>query len=205
MGEPQGKTKIRKGIVHTHTKKADAWAKIELAAGSHGTGVEIEVGEDVVVSADISRALKRGVKQGLQTAGPGGLPVTDVHVRLLAAEAQGDEAAQTAAEHAAQKAAEALHLAIMEPVVNLKVDVPGEVVEDVMNDLKEHRRAEVWGTSPGEGDAQIIEAEVPLREIGDYVSTLQKLTNSKGFYSYQRQGYREVEEHLAKDILACRV
>jgi len=202
LHEPEGRTKIRKGIVHKHTKKADAWAKIELTAQGHGTGVEIEVGDELVVSAEISQALKRGVKQGLRIAGPGGLPVTDVHVRLLAAEAQGDEAAQTAAEHAAQKAAEALHLAIMEPVVNLKVDVPGKMAENVMNDLKEHRRGEVWGKHPGEGDAQVIEAEVPLREIVDYASTLQKLTDSKGFYSYQMQGYREVEERLAKDILA---
>jgi len=202
LHEPEGKTKIRKGIVHKHTKKADAWARIELAPGNHGTGIEIEAGEGLTVSSQISQALKRGVKEGLRIAGPGGVPVTDVHVRLLAAEAQGDEAAQTAAEHAAQKAAEALHLAIMEPMVDLKVDVPGEVVEDVMNDLKEHRRGEVWGKHPGEGDAQVIEAEVPFREIGDFTTTLQKLTNSKGFLSYQMHGYREVEERLVKDILA---
>jgi len=157
------------------------------------------------VSAEISRALKLGVKQGLQMAGPGGVPVTDVHVRLLAAEAQGDEAAKIAAEHAAQKAAEAIQLAIMEPVVDLQVHVPGEVVEDVAKDLKERRRGEIWGTHPGEGDAQVIEAEVPLREISDYAGALQQLTDSKGFYSYEVQGYREVEQRLAWKILGSSV
>mmetsp|Transcript_65320 Transcript_65320/g.202470 ORF Transcript_65320/g.202470 Transcript_65320/m.202470 type:complete len:309 (+) Transcript_65320:43-969(+) len=198
--EVEGKARIRKGIVHKSASKNDAWAKVELAQGGRGTGVEIEGTGSM--DEETFLALQRGVRCGLERAGPGGIPVTDVRVRVLGAEAQGEEAAAAAAANAVQRAVEdASRLALLEPIVQLEVDVPPQAVDGVVEDLQ-HRRGEVWGARSSEGDAQVVDAEVPLREILDYPSQLQKLTGGDGFFNYRLQSYREVDEQLARKILA---
>jgi len=52
------------------------------------------------------------------------------------------------------------------------------------------------------GDAQVIDAEVPLREILSYSKDLEKLTHGEGDFSFRLQGYREVvAPELEKKIL----
>lgn len=196
--ERGGKVRIRKGIVHKAGVKPDALAKVELAPGSRGSGIEIE--DQSAAAQSIFKAIKRGIYEGLQHAGPGGVPITDVRVRLLKAEAESEEAAEVAGESAIVLAVDELEVTILEPVVELEVDVPAQTLEDVVEDLK-RRRAEVWGSHLSESGSQVVDAEVPLREILDYGGAVQRLTHGEGFFCYNLQSYREVEEQLAKQIL----
>lgn len=176
-----------------------AWAEVELAPGRRGTGVRIEA---VGVSGPATAAaFEEGIRHGLEAAGPGGTRVTDVRVRLLSAEAQHEEAAAAAAARAVERAvARAPRVVLLEPVVELEVDVPSRAVDGVVEDLR-HRRGEVCGERLSEGESHVVDAKVPLREILDYTAELQKLSAGEGFFNYRLQGYKEVEDPVARHIL----
>jgi len=203
-----GKTRIRKGIVHEHIGHVDAWAKIEISPAVRGSGVEIDdtttqtiQSGDTKITREAVQGLKHGVRLGLETAGPGGIPVTDVQVRFLGAEAQKEDAAIAAAVSAVKSALEASpQVALLEPIVELNVDVPETAVDDVQKDL-EKRRGEVWGTRPSEGTAQIVEVHVPMREIADYTKDLSNITEGEGFFEFGPVSYREVTMSLEQQIL----
>lgn len=208
-GAAKKRTRIRKGIVHKHGGQADAWVRVELTPAARGTGIKIEDpaaevdptrGGQVLASA--AGGIPLGITRGLKGAGPGGIPITDVRVRVLGAEASGEEAALAdAAEHAVIAAVEeaSAGVAVLEPIVQLEVEVPKSSVDGVVEDLQ-HRRGEVWGTRPSEGDAETVDAEVPLRELLDYMDALRKLTNGEGSFTYQERGWREVSSKLEQQI-----
>ncbi|CAK0825879.1 unnamed protein product [Prorocentrum cordatum] len=136
--------------------------------------------------------LGSALPRGLQRAGPGGVPLTDVVVRVTGAEAKCAETAANAAaaavEAAVQKAVqEGPGLTLLEPVADLELDVPLSFVEMVREDLQHHRRGQVWDARDAEEGHQLIEAEAPVREILDYAAQLQKLTDGQGVYSWQRR------------------
>jgi len=179
---------------------AEAWAEVELVPGDRGTGVIIEASS--TVAQESIPALECGVRRGLEEAGPGGIPVTDVRVRLLGALAQREEAAALAAASAVRRAVQgAAELAVLEPIVELRVDVPSEAAAGVVEDLC-RRRAEVSRDAATAGGSEVVTAHVPLREILDYAGDLKKLSDGQGFYSYQLRFYREVADSLAEHILA---
>jgi len=202
-----GKVRMRKGIVHQSSGKTDATAKVEVTPAHRGEGISIEdpIGEvDVTrggkVTQEASPGLERGILQGLGSAGPGGIPVTDVVVRVLEAEARDQESAVAAAADAVKKAVDSAPFMMLEPMVHVEVEAPSEVIGSVVEDL-EHRHAEVWGVRPSEQGTEAVEAEVPLRELKNYPGQLKKLTRGEGFFSYQAQGYREVSLQLERQIL----
>uniref|UniRef100_A0A7S4PV37 Elongation factor EFG domain-containing protein n=1 Tax=Alexandrium monilatum TaxID=311494 RepID=A0A7S4PV37_9DINO len=194
----EGKTRIRKGQVHKHAGKVDAWARVEVEPARRGSGVDIEA-----ISAAQCQALQDGIRRGLQTAGPSGVPVVDVRVRVLEAEAQSEEAALEAATSAVQKAVQdSQRVVLLEPIVDMEVDVPSSAASSVLDDIQHKRRGFV--SSQGEdggGGSQVIGAEVPLREIRGFSGDLQKLTGGAGHFTFQLQGYREVLPQVEKQIL----
>jgi len=192
----QGKTRIRKGHAHTHAGKVDAWAKIELEPARRGSGVDIES-----IAAAQRQALSDGIRRGLETAGPSGIPVVDVRVKVLEAEAHSADAALEAAASAVQRAVQDSHrVALLEPIVDMEVDVPSSTASGVLDDLQNKRRGFVSSHAKDEG-LDVIGAEVPLREIRGYSGDLQKLTGGKGLFSFRLQGYREVLPQVEKQIL----
>lgn len=201
--ELEGKTKVRKGIEHKKANKVDARAKVEVKPGPLGTGVEVE---DICnqktpgkVSKELLKELEKGIHDGLRSAGPGGVPITDIKVRLTDADVENAEAAAAAAAEAVQLAVQEVHhLALLEPVVEMAVDVPEEDMDDVVVDL-ECRRGSVAPRPPDAG-IRIIDAEVPYREILNYSKDLQKLTHGKGAYVFRFHGYQEVQSDLQKKI-----
>jgi elongation factor G len=206
---PIGKVRMRKGVVHHGGGGApDAWVTVEMSPGARSTGVEVEgVGQGTCqVPADAAGALELGIKRGLQQAGPGKVPLTDVVVRVTGAEAKCAETAADAAadavEAAVQKAVqEGPGVTLLEPVADLELDVPVSFVEMVTEDLQHHRRGQVWDARDAEEGHRLIEAEAPVREILDYASQLQKLTDGQGVFSYRTAHYREVGRPLVEDIL----
>jgi len=202
-----GKVRMRKGIIHQSNGKQDAWAKVEISPSHRGTGISIEdpVGEvdptrGGKVAPGASPGLERGILQGLSSAGPAGIPITDVVVQVLEAEAKDQEAVAAAAANAVKKAVDSTAFMMLEPMVHVEVDAPKEMMESVVEDL-EHRHAEVWGVRPSEEGTEAVEAEVPLRELKNYPGQLKKMTRGEGFFSYQAQGYREVSLQLERQIL----
>ena len=90
---------------------------------------------------------------------------------------------------------------ILEPVVEVKVEVKEEYVGDIMNDMNK-RRGQVMGIDILEGGHQVVTAEVPEAEITKYTIDLKAMTQGSGFFTRKFIRYDDVPEHLVSKIVA---
>ncbi|MFR2333109.1 MAG: hypothetical protein ACLS63_09430 [Flavonifractor plautii] len=73
---------------------------------------------------------------------------------------------------------------LLEPIGELKVTIPDSYMGDVIGDLNK-RRGRVMGMNPdGEGN-QIVEAEVPMAEMGRYAIDLRSMTQGRGSFTFR--------------------
>ena len=91
---------------------------------------------------------------------------------------------------------------LLEPIMNLKVTVPGDLTGDIIGDLNT-KRARVLGMNP-EGNNNIIEAQVPLAEIQRYAIDLKSMTQGKASYTMEFDHYEEVPAQITQKIVAER-
>ena len=90
---------------------------------------------------------------------------------------------------------------LMEPIGELKVTVPDNYVGDVMGDLNK-RRGRVMGMNPtGDGNT-VVEAEVPMAEMGSYAIDLRAMTQARGSFELTFDRYEEVPKANQAKIIA---
>jgi len=91
---------------------------------------------------------------------------------------------------------------LLEPIMNIRVEVPESYTGDVIGDLNT-KRARVQGMNPEAGN-NVIEAQVPLAEILRYTIDLKTMTQGRGSYNAEFSHYEEVPSHIAQKIIAER-
>ena len=93
---------------------------------------------------------------------------------------------------------------ILEPVYDVEVIAPSDVMGDVMSDIP-GRRGLLMGTSDADG-FQKISAKVPLKELSNYSTTLGSITGGRSSFSMQFASFElvpgDVQEKLIKDFEA---
>ncbi len=80
---------------------------------------------------------------------------------------------------------------LLEPIGNLAVTVPEDYVGDVMGDLSK-RRGRPMGMNPDADGNTVIEAEVPMAEMGSYPIDLRAMTQARGSFTLSFERYEEV-------------
>ena len=90
---------------------------------------------------------------------------------------------------------------VLEPVYDVEVMVPGDVMGDVMSDLQ-GRRAIIMGMESDNGFEKII-AKVPLKEMGSYSTALSSITGGRSAFTMKFASYElvpsDVQEKLLKE------
>ena len=91
---------------------------------------------------------------------------------------------------------------LMEPIGELKVTVPDNYVGDVMGDLNK-RRGRVMGMNPDPENPgyQIVEAEVPMAEMGSYTIDLRSMTQGRGSFSCKFVRYEEAPGNVQQKVI----
>ncbi len=89
---------------------------------------------------------------------------------------------------------------LMEPIQEVDVRVPNDLMGEVMTDLQ-GRRSIVMGMDT-QGRYQIIKAQVPLAELDRYSTTLRSLTQGRGTYSERFLEYRPVPGELQHKLVS---
>jgi elongation factor G len=91
---------------------------------------------------------------------------------------------------------------LLEPIVDLEVMVPEEIVGDVMGDLQT-RRSMIMGIDTN-GNYQVIKARTPLAELDRYSTTLRSLSQGRGTFSQRASDFvtvpAELQQKLAKGV-----
>ena len=80
---------------------------------------------------------------------------------------------------------------LLEPIASLTVTVPESYVGDVMGDLSK-RRGRPMGMTPDADGNTVVEAEVPMAEMGSYAIDLRAMTQARGSFTMTFQRYEEV-------------
>jgi elongation factor G len=87
---------------------------------------------------------------------------------------------------------------LLEPIMNIKVIVPGDFTGDIISDLNT-KRARVQGMNPA-GASNVIEAQAPLAEVLRYSIDLKSITQGKGTFSMEFSHYEQVPVHISQKI-----
>jgi elongation factor G len=88
---------------------------------------------------------------------------------------------------------------IMEPIYDLEVRIPEDMMGAVMTDLQ-GRRAVIMGMD-SDGKNQIIKAKVPLAEMDKYSTSLSSLTSGRGSFSMKYAEYSQVPMDVQAKLL----
>ena len=90
---------------------------------------------------------------------------------------------------------------VLEPIYDVEVMVPGDVMGDVMSDLQ-GRRAIIMGMESDNGFEKII-AKVPLKEMGSYSTALSSITGGRSAFTMKFASYElvptDVQDKLLKE------
>ena len=208
----------------TIRKKVQAEGKHKKQSGGHGqyghVRIEFAPGEEEgltftesVVGGAVPKgyfpAVEKGLLEAMQSGVLAGYPVVSLAANLYdgsyhdvdSNELSFKTAAKLAFKDGIPKAAPVL----LEPVGELKVTVPEDMVGDVMGDLNK-RRGRVLGMEPVPGKSGVteVQAEVPQGEMGNYSIDLRAMTQGYGKYTYNFVRYEDVPQQIADKIIAER-
>ena len=89
---------------------------------------------------------------------------------------------------------------LLEPIGSLAVTVPEAYVGDVMGDLSK-RRGRPMGMNPDADGNTVVEAEVPMAEMGSYAIDLRAMTQARGSYTLEFVRYEEVPKANQQKII----
>ncbi len=111
-----------------------------------------------------------------------------------------DMAFQTAARLAYQEGIPNAKPTILEPIGLLKVTIPDENLGDIMSDISSKRRGTVLGMNAEDG-MQIVEAEVPMAEMGSYTIDLRSMTQGRGSFTCKFVRYEEAPGNVQQKVI----
>ena len=111
-----------------------------------------------------------------------------------------DMAFQTAARLAYQDGIPKAKPTILEPIGLLKVTIPDSNLGDIMSDISSKRRGTVLGMNAEEG-MQIVEAEVPMAEMGSYTIDLRSMTQGRGSFTCKFIRYEEAPGNVQQKVI----
>jgi elongation factor G len=89
---------------------------------------------------------------------------------------------------------------LLEPIMEVSIQVPKDFVGDVMGDLNS-RRGKVLGMDSAD-KYEVINAHVPQKEILLYAPDLTSMTGGRGTFQVRFSHYEEVPAHLAQKVIA---
>ena len=151
-------------------------------------------------------AVDAGVQSAMQAGILAGYNVVDVKVTLYDGsyhEVDSSEMAfKIAGSMAFKEGCRKAGLTLLEPIMQVDVNVPEEYMGDVMGDLNS-RRGQIQGMEARQG-AQNIAAFVPLSEMFGYATELRSRTQGRGQYSMQPSHYVEVPKSIQEQIISAK-
>ena len=200
--EGQGKHKKQSG---GRGQYGDCW--IRLAPMPRGSGV---VFEDKIVGGVIPRQYIPAVERGVQEAaarGPiAGYPVVDFKVELYDGSYHDVDSNEQSFKMAGILAFRAVSPgakpALLEPILEVDVWTPEEVLGAVMGDLSS-RRGHILGTEP-DGKLTKVKAHVPEAELDKYATVLHSITHGRGTFRSKFYIYEQAPPDIAAKIAETR-
>ena len=179
---------------------------IEVEPLPEGAGFDFV---DKVVGGSVPRnfipSVEKGIRAQMEKGVGAGYPVVDIRVTLFDGKAHSvdssDFAFQMAGGLALREAASATKVTLLEPVDEVSVMVPDDLVGPVMSDLST-RRGRVLGTDKAGEDRTVVRAEIPEVELTRYAIDLRSLSHGAGSFTRSFARYEPMPESAAARVKA---
>jgi len=214
IGAPQVayRERISKAVTidYQHKKQTGGtgqFAQVKIVAEPLPAGTGF-VFENEVVGGSVPKEFIPGVEKGLESVlGAGviaGFPVVDLKVTLIDGRYHEVDSSALAFEIASRGALrEALqkgHSVLLEPIMKVEVVTPEDYTGSVIGDLNS-RRGQIQGQDM-RGNANVINAMVPLANMFGYVNNLRSMSQGRATFTMQFDHYEQVPSNVAQEVQA---
>ncbi|MDF0486631.1 elongation factor G [Sphingomonas sp. H39-1-10] len=197
-------------IDYTHKKQSGGTGqfgrvKVKLTPGERGSGI---IFKDEIKGGNIPKeyipAIEKGFRETAATGSLVGFPIIDFEILLYDGAYHDVDSSALAFEitgrAAMREAAQKAGIKLLEPIMKVEVVTPEDYLGDVIGDMNS-RRGQIQGTDT-RGNAQSVEAMVPLANMFGYVNSLRSFTQGRAQYSMQFSHYDEVPQNVADEVKA---
>ena len=148
-------------------------------------------------------AIDKGIKDSIMNGALAGYPVEDLTVELTFGSFHDVDSNEMcfricggiAIKEAMLKA----NPKLMEPMMDLEVVMPDDYLGSVMGDITS-RRGTVKGFDP-RGNAQVLNASVPLSEMFGYATDLRSLTQGRAVFTMKFANYKQAPNSIQEQII----
>ncbi|GLK81931.1 elongation factor G [Methylopila turkensis] len=197
-------------VDYTHKKQTGGtgqFARVKFRVEPNEAGKGFEFASKIVGGA-VPKEYIPGVQKGLESVlGSGvvaGFPVVDVKVELVDGAFHEVDSSALAFEIASRAAfREALQkggAVLLEPVMKVEVVTPEDYTGSVIGDLNS-RRGQIQGQDM-RGNANVVNAMVPLANMFGYINTLRSFSQGRANYSMEFDHYEQVPSNVAQEVQA---
>jgi elongation factor G len=188
-----------------HGQFGDVWLELEpLPRDSQETFVFEDKIVGGVVPGQFIPGVEKGVRDSLKRGFISGHPMVYVKVALVDGKYHPvDSSAQSfevAASLGMQEAVPQASPVILEPVMNVTIDIPEANMGDVMSDINT-KRGHVMGMESLENGSQRITAAVPQAEMLHYATDLRSITQGRGSFIMEFSHYAEVPPNIQQELI----
>jgi elongation factor G len=198
--EGQGKHKKQTG---GRGQYGDCW--VRLAPLPRGSGYEFE---DAIVGGVIPNkyipAVDKGIQEAAERGVVAGYPLVDFKAECYDGSYHDVDSNEMSFKMAGilafRNVAPRCRPILLEPLADLEVWTPDDVLGDVMGDLSA-RRGQILGTEQ-DGRLTKVRAVIPEAELYKYSTTLHSITHGRGTHRQRFRGYAEAPPEVAAKVAA---
>ncbi|MGC1764472.1 MAG: elongation factor G [Pseudolabrys sp.] len=212
IGAPQVafREKITHRVDHGYTHKKQTggsgqFAQIKIIAEPTLPGTPFEFENEIVggaVPKEFIPGVEKGLESGLGSGGVAGFPVVDLKVTLIDGKYHDVDSSALAFEICARQCLkEALQMAkpvLLEPIMKVEVVTPEDYTGSVIGDLNS-RRGQIQGQDM-RGNANVINAMVPLMNMFGYVNNLRSMSQGRATFTMQFDHYSELPANVSAEV-----
>ena len=156
-----------------------------------------------IIPKEYIPAVEKGVKEAMAGGVLAGYPVIDLRITLHDGSFHdvdsSDMAFQIAGSMAFKEGFMKARPTLLEPVMNLEIEVPEEFMGDVIGDVSS-RRGRVEGMTTERGLSK-VNGKVPLSEMFGYATDIRNRTKGQGTFTMEFAAYEEVPASVAEPII----
>jgi len=149
-------------------------------------------------------AVEKGVREVLAAGAIAGYPVVDVRVVVYDGKHHSVDSKEIAFVTAGRKAFLAAvrdgRPIVLEPIVHVEINAPGQSLGDITGDLAS-RRGMVSGTANGAPGTMTVRGQAPMSELLGYQSRLNALTSGQGRYTLEFSHYEAVPPNTQQRLV----
>lgn len=194
-----------KFIRHSGGKGQYGHVVLEIEPNEPGQGIEFV---SKIVGGAIPREFigpaEQGIREACESGVVAGYPLIDLKVALVDGsfhDVDSNEMAfKIAGSIAIREAVMKAQPVLLEPIMDVEVEVPENFLGDVMGDLNS-RRGHIEGMENENAIAKVA-SKVPLAQMFGYATDIRSKTQGRGIFSMEFNSYEEVPTNVANEIIA---